>query len=201
MDSIADEVISNPDGESARLYSLASALSSSKIKKNYIEACLLASDDLERISKLLEVNLELLTFYRDVFYNVTGLDKLSRLELLDVKDKDEANLKTWGLSLGLDFIAWRLGHSVSISPVDGLTDLFNTCVYKSKEALFNKNDSAASRESTKWVKLSMDIARLLKIWVLDSEGAKRDLELALREVSADFQSIDDLDIDLQLEPR
>jgi hypothetical protein len=71
--------------------------------------------------------------------------------------------------------------------------MFSTCIFKSKEAMFNKNDSGASIESTKWVKLSIDIARLLKVWVIDSEGAKADLELALKEVMPNFKSIDDLE--------
>ena len=39
----------------------------------------------------------------------------------------------------------------------------------------------------------MDIARLIKIWVLDSAAAKADLEMALREVIPDFEGIDKLD--------
>jgi hypothetical protein len=117
------------------------------------------------------------------------------MELLDVSDRAEAALKLWALSQGLTFIAWRMGRQVQVSPVEGLQDLFTTCIYKAKEAIFSGNVSEASKESTKWVKLSMDIARLLKIWVMDSAAAKKDIELALQEVVPDFEGLDSLDVE------
>lgn len=192
-DPLVDEILANPDGPQGQLYKTVKEYHEDKLRRSYIEACLLASQDFDRISELLEMDKELIRMYHDIYYVVGKLDRLSKLELLDVKDSDEAVMKIWALSQGLDFIAWRLGKKVNISPIDGLTDLFNTCLYKSKEAIFNKNDSGASRESTKWVKLSMDIARLLKIWVMDSAGARRDIEIALREVIPEFKTIDDLD--------
>lgn len=192
-DELVDEILNNPDGPTGELYKLVKDYHENKLKRSYIEACLLASPDIDEIATLLEMDKAIIKMYYDIYYTVGGIDRLSKLELLDVKDSDEAVMKIWALSQGLDFVRWRLGKKVNISPVDGLTDLFNTCLYKSKEAIFNRNDSGASRESTKWVKLSMDIARLLKLWVIDSSGARRDIEIALREVVPDFKSIDDLD--------
>lgn len=189
-----DSLLDNKDGPDYKLYLEAKSLNQSKLKRSYVEACFLASNDLNKISNLLELPLTVVTLYSKIFYDVSGYDRLSKLELIEATvDRDESNIKLWALSLGLDFIAWRLGYPTSISPVEGLNEMFSTCVFKSKEALFNKNDSNASIESTKWVKLSMDIARLLKVWVIDSEGAKKDLELALKEVLPNFKSIDDLD--------
>lgn len=189
-----DSLLDNKEGAEYKLYLEAKTLNASKLKKSYIEACLLASNDKARISNLLEITLPIIEIYSKIFYDIAGYDRLSKLELIEsCRDKDESNLKLWALSLGIEFIAWRLGHRTVVSPVEGLNEMFSTCIYKSKEALFNKNDSSASKESTKWVKLSIDIARLLKVWVIDSEGAKKDLELALKEVLPDFKSIDDLD--------
>lgn len=192
-DELVDEILNNPDGPTGEMYKLVKDYHEDKLRRSYIEACLLASQDFDEIATLLEMDKAIIKMYYDIYYTVGGTDRLTKLELLDVKDSDEAVMKIWALSQGLDFVRWRLGKKVNISPVDGLTDLFNTCLYKSKEAIFNKNDSGASRESTKWVKLSMDIARLLKVWVMDSAGARRDIEIALREVIPDFKSIDDLD--------
>lgn len=193
VDPIVDAVLASADSIEFKLYKQSQELYKSPTKKNYLESSLLASKDMVQISELLELPLDLVTMYRDVFYNVTDLDKLSKLELLDVPDQAEKGMKTWALSQGLDFVSWRLGNKVSISPVEGLKDLFSTCIFKSKEALFSGNASDSSRESTKWVKLSMDIARLIKIWVLDSAAAKADLEMALREVIPDFEGLDKLD--------
>lgn len=192
-DKLADAIIKDEECPEAQLYAQAKRINESPLKKGYVESALLTSDDLDIISDLLEIPLPVVTMYRDVFYEVTGLDKLSKMELLDCRDKNEGLLKLWALSQGLPFIAWRLGKQVNISPVEGLQDLFTTCIYKAKEAMFNGNVSESSKESTKWTKLAMDIARLLKLWVLDSAAAKKDIELALQEVVPEFKGLDSLD--------
>lgn len=192
QDELVDKVLADLSSPEGKLYVEAKRIFASKIKRNYLEACLLCSGDLGQISTLLEMELETVTMYRDIYYNVTDLDKLSKLELLDVDDKDESTLKLWAFSQGLTFISWRLGNIVAVSPVEGLKDLFTTCIYKSKEAMFNGNISEASKESTKYIKLAMDLARLLKVWVMDSDGAKKDLELALKEVCPNFEGLDSL---------
>lgn len=193
FDPLVDAVLSSNTSPEYLLYAKALAINKSPVKRGYLEAALLACDDLPRICALLEMPLELCTMYRDVFYDVTGLDKLSKLELLDVPDQADKSMKTWALSQGLEFLSWRLGNLVEISPIEGLQDLFATCVYKSKECLFSGNASEASKEAVKWTKLSMDLARLLKMYVLDSAAAKSDLEMALKEVIPDFEGLDSLD--------
>lgn len=198
VDSIVDSVLASSTSPEFQLYLQALAIRNTPVKKGYLEASLLASGDLPKIAGLLELPVELVTMYRDVFYNVTSLDKLSKLELLDIEDANEKSLKTWALSQGLDFLSWRLGNMVEISPIDGLQDLFATCVYKSKECLFSGNASEASKEAVKWTKLSMDLARLLKMYVLDSAAAKSDLEMALKEVIPDFEGMDSLDYGMRI---
>jgi hypothetical protein len=192
-DPLVDTILKDDNCTEAQLYAQAKRINESPLKKGYVESSLLTCDDLPQISELLEIPLPVLTMYRDVYYEVTGLDKLSKMELLDCRDKNEAQMKLWALSQGMPFIAWRLGKQITISPVEGLQDLFTTCIYKAKEAMFNGNISEASKESTKWTKLSMDIARLLKLWVLDSAAAKKDIELALMEVVPEFKGLDSLD--------
>lgn len=166
----------------------------SSLKRSYVEAALLATQDYEKISELLEIPPSTVEFFSKIFFDVSNLDRLDKLELVtNTKDKADRNLKIWSMSFGLDFLAWRLGKAVVISPVEGLTQLFNDCLFKSKEAIFNNNNSASSKESAKWVKLSIDIARLLKVWLVDSSAAMKDLEIALKSVVPDFKSIEDLD--------
>ena len=195
IDPLVDKILSDESCDEAKMYRKGTDLRDSKIRRSYIEACLLASNDYERVGELLELPKEFIEFYENVFYNVGCLDRLERLELLE----DETDtLKLWAISQGLDFIAWRLGKPIKISPIDGLQDLFNTCMYKSKEAMFNKNATDASREATKWVKLATDLARLLKMWVHDAGAATRELEIAMERVVPDFGKIEDLDIELDL---
>lgn len=192
FDPIVDKIIDNPDCEEAKLHRRGIELRDSKLRRSYMEACLLGSDDFDKIAEILELPVEFVKFYEEFFYNVSCLDRLERLELLE----DETDtLKLWALSQGLDFIAWRLGKPIKASPIVALQDLFNTCLYRSKEAMFNRNASEASREAIKWTKLSMDIARLLKLWTMDSEAARKDLELALEKVIPDFGDVSELDIE------
>jgi len=193
VDPLVDLLLSEVDCPERSAYLQAIPLKESKLKKGYVESALLCCSDFETISNVLELPADVIEMYSLIFYDVTELDKLSKMELLDVRDKNEANLKLWALSQGIEFISWRMGKAVTISPVDGLVDLFTTCMYKSKEAMFSGNVAEASKEATKWVKLSMDIARLLKLWVMDSGAAKQELEVAIREVIPDFDSFDSLE--------
>lgn len=193
VDFLVDQILSEENNAEKTLFNHALVINKSKLKKRYVESCLLASNDFERISDILDIPLDVLIMYRDIYYDVSECDKLSKLELMDVSDREEHLMKLWALSQGLDFIEWRLGRQVQINPVDGLRDLFTTCVYKSKEAMFSGNASASSSEATKWTKLSLDIARMLKVWTSDVDAAKRDIELALAEVIPEFKSFADLD--------
>jgi hypothetical protein len=193
VDPLVDKLLSEESCPERDAYIKAIPMKESRLKKSYVEAALLCCSDFDLISNVLEIPPEVIEMYGLIFYDVTELDKLSKMELLDVRDRDEANLKLWALSQGMDFLAWRLGKQVNISPVDGLVDLFTTCVYKSKEAMFTGNIAEASKEATKWTKLSLDIARLLKLWTVDSGAARADLELAIREVVPDFGGLDSLE--------
>lgn len=195
VDPLVDRILSGrpEDADVKALYEKARDIYLSPIKKSYLEACLLASSDLERIYSLIEIPVPLITLYRDMFFNVVGLDKLSLIEVIESSaSPDEQGMKIWALNQGLDFIAWRLGKAVSISPVAGLQDLYTLSVFKSKEALFSGNASEASRNATTWTKLSMDLARLLKAWVTDADAAKSDIEMALRTLDPNFDSFDSL---------
>jgi hypothetical protein len=198
VDELVDKILTDDTPEKS-LYSKALVLYTNPVKKRYVEACLIATSNLEEISKVIGMDVALLEIYSKVFYDLEGLDKLSRLELLEVPDKEEAMLKSWAMSQGLEFVAWRLGGNVQVDPVEGLNELFTLATYKSKEALFTSNSSESSKEAVKWVKTSMDLARLMKAWVLDSDAAKKDIELALREVIPDFGGLDTLGDDLGID--
>lgn len=193
LDPRVDEILETPDSPLGVLYKKAELLNKNKLKKGYIESSLICSDNLEEIQPILEVPMDILLVYQEFFFDVRGADRLTKVDHIDgLRDKNEALLKLWALSHGLEFIKWRLGYRISISPVEGLHDLFSTCIYKSKEAMFNTSSTEASKESTKWAKLSTDIGRLLKLWVLDSSAAKKDLEIAIKEVVPDFEGLDSL---------
>lgn len=199
VDPLVDSILT-PDSVESTSYKQTLAIYNSPLKKSYVEACLLASQDLVVIAGILELPLEVLDQYRRIFFDVEGFDKLSKLELIESSSNpDERGMKIWALSQGLDFISWRLGRPVSINPIEGLKEMFTLSVYKSKEALFSGNASESSKEATKWTKLSMDLARLLKAWVMDSDSARRDIELALQSVSPSFEGFDSLDDSISTE--
>lgn len=189
-DPLVDLILNEPDSYEGKLFLRAQELYENELKKRYIEACLLATTDISKIVPLLEIDAEVLIHYSKIYYDIEGMDHLDRIQLASVKNKEEASLKMWALTQGLDFLAWRLGKRADVTPpLDGLKQLFDTCLYKAKEAFFNSNVTKASQESTRWVKLSMDIARLLKAWSSEGSDAQKDLEIRIKEVVADFPSV------------
>lgn len=171
------------------------AVYSSPTRRGYVEACLFCNDDLKKSSDILEVPVEVLEKYRDTYFDPREWDRLAKIEHIEglgPDREDEQNLKLWALNNGLDFIAWRLGKRPNISPIDGLQDLYSICMYKAKESMFTATTSDSGKEGTKWIKSATDIARLLKVWVMDSSGARKDLEIAIREVVPDFDGLGDL---------
>jgi hypothetical protein len=192
-DQRVDSILSAEDPILVDLYSKALAIKVSKLRKSYVEASLLCEPDLAKISEILEVPIEVLEVYHEFFFDVKDLDKLGRIEHIEsVKDENERQLKLWSLGQKMSFIAWRLGDKVSLSPVEGLVEMFSTCMYKAKESVYSNNSSDSSKEAIKWTKMSADIARLLKLWTMDNAAAKTDLELAIKEVVPDFIGIDSL---------
>jgi len=195
VSELADKVINDAESPEKKLYDQARAIRTSRIQKQYLEACLLCEKDYSVISEILEIPEQLVKMYNDVYYNVNSMNRLEKLEVLETEGAEpkETLLKTWALNQGIQFLAWRLGRTVQINPQEGLNELFSNCMYKSKEALFTGNAAEASKESTKWVKLSLDIARLLKLWQIESmASANKDLEFAIKEVVPEFKSMNEL---------
>jgi hypothetical protein len=193
VDPLVDVILAGENKSEVDLYARARIIYLSDIKRSYVESCLLASQDLNKISELLEIPAQVLISYKHFFFNIENFTKLDLLEIVDqAKTTEERGMKIWAMSQGLDFIAWRLGKTVKLNPVEGIQELFTLCVFKSKEALFSGNATEGSKEATKWAKLSMDLARILKAWVMDSGAAKKDIELALMSISPEFKGFDSL---------
>ena len=194
VDPLVDHLLDNPLPEEVTF--AVNAIAKDKVQRMYVESCLLATTDLTEIAELLEIPESILAIFRDLYFDVVNLTKLEKLSIIHAcKDATDQQMKMWAISQGVNFIKWRLGKQVNVSPVDGLSALFSDSFYKSKEAFFNPNVSQSSRESIRWVKQSVDIAKLLKSWVADSEEAMRDIEIALEQYIGDdieFPTIDEL---------
>lgn len=189
-DELVDDILQNPTGYNGMLFQKVRPLNENDLKRHYVEACLLASTDFKEIGRILDIDEELIDFYSKIYYITDGMDRLDKVQMANVRNKDESTLKLWGLTEGLGFLAWRLGKRADVTPpLDGLKQLFDTCLFKAKEAFFNSSASKASQESTKWVKLSMDVARLLKAWSTDGNEAQKELEIRVKEVVATFPSV------------
>jgi hypothetical protein len=196
-DPLVDAVLAkNEDGSesiAARNYELAKVIFLSPVRRNYVDAALMTPSNIEEVATVLEIPLDIITTYRSFFFDVEGISKLGKLELLETYDEQGRDLLVWAMSCGLTFIQWRLGEAVSINPIEGLQEMFSMSVYKSKEAMFSVNGSVNSIEAVKWAKLSMDLARLLKMYLLDTGAAKKDIELALGQLAPNFGSFAGLD--------
>ena len=194
QDDRVDAIISNLDPELTLLYNKALTLNISNLKRSYINSALLAEKDLSKISILLEIPLEVIEIYEEFFFNVTELDKLSKLEYIEtVEDTREKTLNLWSLGCGnLSFLSWRMGNKTTISPIENLQEIHAMTAWKAKEALYSSNTAESSKEAIKWSKLSVDTARLVKAFVMDTDAAKQDLALAIAEVVPNFMGLDQL---------
>jgi len=173
-------------------------LRKSNLQSSYLEAALFSGAEINEISRLLGIPQEVILAYQEEYLPVSEGNKLEKLEYIEeeMSHKDSSirrrgSLKLWALSSGLEFLKWRLGEAVQISPIAGMQNLFSICFYKAKEAMYSSSTSDEGKESQKWIKLSTDIARLIKLWVSDSEAARKDIELALKEIIPEFGSIDE----------
>lgn len=198
---LADKILLEPDSPEAKGWDDCLDIWFDRIKKGYIESALLTGESDTTIAEVFEMPVEVISLYKRTCFNTEKLTRLDKISLLDKEEnKDVLIMKMWAMAGGLDFIRWRMGHKVEINPLTGLVELFTMCYNKGKEAIFNPNVAQASIESTKWVKLSMDIARLLKLWTTDNDQARKDLEVAIKSVVPNFKSIDDILSEAEKEP-
>ena len=192
VDDLVDRLLENPEDD---VFVHAQKLRSSSIMRNYVEACLVTGRSFGDIGEVLEIPAEVIELYAKIFYDIEDLNKLELLGIIDSEPKEFQTMKHWALSQGLEFIAWRLGKYGEVNAIEGLNSLFNDCFYKSKEAFFNSNSTTSSKESLKWMKMSMDIARLLRSWTTSSaDDSKEEIIFALQEVVPEFEKIENLDL-------
>lgn len=172
------------------------AIYKDKAQRYLVEAALLASPDVEVISKFLEVPAAVLYLYRELCFDIEGLTKLQRMAYIQgLKNAEERNMKIWAATQGVRFLQWRFGDDVKISPVEGMQAMFSDAYYKSKEAFFSGNSTEASKEALKWMKQAVDISKQLKSWTTDADEARKDIEIALQSFTGDdieFATLDDL---------
>lgn len=193
-DPIVDQLL---DGAFPDIVEAATVLYKDRTQRMYVESSLLATNDLEVVSRFLELEVAVLDMYRSLYFDVARFTKLQRMAYLDsIKEGPDRNMKSWALTQGVRFLEWRFGNDVKISPVEGLSAIFSDCYYKSKEAFFNGNSSEASKEAAKWTKQAVEVARLLKSWVTDANEAMKDINIALEQYMGDditFPTEEDLE--------
>jgi len=161
----------------------------------YVEACLLATDNLSEISAALELPEQILAQYKDKYFPISRGIKLDKFEYISgIKDDNERQLKLWAVTQGFEFIKWRLGLHVEITPLEGVQSLYVDCVYKAKEAFYSHNATDSSKEALKWVNEAVTVAKLIKSWVADNKEAMKDIELALEKLDGETVKFEPLDI-------
>lgn len=156
-----------------------------RLVRLYVEACLLATEDFDRISSTLEIDKHTLQVYHDVYYDVHSLSRIHKTQhLANITDTDEKNLKQWSMTNGMDFIQWRLGVSTKMSAVDSIAHLQADAYYRSKEAFFNNNSTTASAEGLKWSRQAVVLTKLLsELSVDDQDEAADELSLELDRIT------------------
>lgn len=171
----------------------------SVFQRHYLEASLLATNDLGDIADTLGIPVEAVEIFRDQCFPVSDWSRLRKIEFIQkIEDPVERNLKLWATTQGMGYIKYRLGLSTEISPVEGVRMLFSDCLYKAKEAFFNPSTSDAGREALRWASQTMNVAKTLKHWVSDGKEALKDIEMALENIDTEtlpVGNLDDLDDD------
>lgn len=170
-----------------------------KLMKLYVEACLLATEDFDDIANALEVDKHALMLYHDLYYNIHDLSRIRKTRHLSkIEDNDERNLKQWSMTNGMDFIKWRLGIITKLSPVDSILQLQSDAYFKSKEAFFNSNDTAASEAGLRWSRQAVALTKLIADIDDTEDGDESAHELSLElsritEQNIELRSIEELD--------
>lgn len=163
------------------------------LKEIIFNAALLTDASDERVASVLGKSLKEVQEARRNFPE-SSLGRLDKLEFVtSVSNKSERTYYLWALSNGIKFIEWKLGLVSDLDPVLAVKQLFTDTIMKSRESIFSSNVEESSKEAIKWTALSIQLAKLLKGWVLDSEAAVHDLHIALEGSSLeDLPSLEDL---------
>ena len=169
-----------------------------RVVRLYVEASLLATEDYDLISKTLELDTHVLMMYHDIYYDVQGMSRVSKMTHLGkIEDADEKSLKQWSMTNGMDFVQWRMGLSTKLSPLDSISRLQADAYYRSKEAFFNSNSTVASSEGLKWSRQAASLTKLLSelsSGSTDEAGDELSLELdRITENNIDLMSLSDLE--------
>jgi hypothetical protein len=93
VDSRADEVIDNPNGPQGKLYVKALVSWENRLRKSYIEAARMASDDVKLISSVVEIPADILETYYYFFFDIADWDRLDKIEHIE-RVGQKANGKT-----------------------------------------------------------------------------------------------------------
>lgn len=189
VDPVADLFLIEPSD----LCKEATGIYNNKIHRVYLEAGLLATEDTSKISTIFGFSPEVVELYEKAYFNVSGLSRIEKAWLIDeCSDPHEQNMKRWAFSQGIEFLAWRLGLKVELSPVEGMSSLYADCYFKAKEAFFNPNSSEASKEALKWTKQASELSRILKSWVTNNKEAMQDIEIALKSIGPEDLDFGDI---------
>lgn len=193
-DSLVDAII---DGYvDAEVLVEAKLIYEDKVVKAYVESCLLATEDFTAISDLLEIPVPVLTLYHDVYYDVHSLSRIHKVEhIASIDDINERTRKQWAFSQGLEYVAWRMGHTSKLSVSESIQELHSDAHYKAKEAFFSDSTSAVGQEGLKWHKQAVTLAKMLTELEVETDDVAAAFELALTRITEDnmnMPSISDL---------
>ena len=190
------------DEADLEVFSLVMEVRQSAFQRMYLEACLLATPDFDAISEVLGLPVPAIEVYEDKHFPVSRFTKMRKLELIHrVESQEERTLKLWALTQGLEWVKWRLGLPVDISPVEGMQMLLPDCIYKAKQAFFESTGTVDDGEARKWTMVAMALGRQVKGWVTDKKGMLDELELALEGIDAkevEIPSLEDVGDDPEL---
>jgi hypothetical protein len=158
-----------------------------------LKAALITGESDDKLAEVLGKSKEQIAKARADF-PACGYGRLDKLQYItEVENKSERVYLLWAYSNGLNFIKWKLGLIPDMDPVTAVKQLFTDTIMKSREAIYFSNTEEESKEATKWTALSVQLAKLLKSWVLDSEAAVHDLHIALEGSNlSDMPGLEDL---------
>jgi hypothetical protein len=167
-----------------------------KLVKTYVEASLIATKDLDAISDLMGLPLEVIQLYHDLYYSVHDLSRIHVVaHIATIGDPSELQMKKWALSAGLPFVTWRMGLLPDYDKTSILAQLCADAVYRSREAFFNGNTADASKEARHWSKHASALIKQLTDIEPEVDEAEEQLLLELEKITesnSNIMSIEDL---------
>lgn len=145
-------------------------------RKSWVESYLLCAS-VEETAKAFEMSIDIVRTYAEYFFDPSVFeDKLAKLEYVgQLQDGEERTRKHWAITLGKEYIDWRLGNVLQISSEEVTKKLLSDAYVMSRKSIIGDGSTPKDRaEAFRWAQLAAKLAE-----GINKDSPPKDLALDL----------------------